>query len=351
MAERGANQAQRSCARVIRLAGVAPERELALVAGLARRPGTSALVISRLEGDAAALGSRQRAGRSLAARELRRIGGGRSTQYGDGVVSLCALAPAPQAWLQEPGTLAGPRLLNRLVRGLLAGLSRLGVVATYPGRDFALANGRRIAYVSLAQEVSGVLVFQAVLGVDAPYTTAEREPSWPGLPPAPAATSLARERVPAPGFDAIASALAEGFADRFSVALEESALTGDEERACADQAAPPLVDDALAALRTAGPIATPIGELEAHVALDGDARLARVRLCGDFMAGQAGLEALERELVGALPGSARVRELCGAWLANPTSLVIGLSGASALADAIARSARAYSTSGARPPSV
>jgi hypothetical protein len=350
MAERGANQAQRSCARVIRLAGVAPERELALVASLARRPGTSALVISQLEGDAAALGSRQRAGRSLAAREVRRLGGGRSTQYGDGVVSLCALAPAPQAWLSESGTLAGPRLLNRLVRGLLAGLSRLGVVATYPGRDFALANGRRIAYVSLAQETSGVLLFHALIGVGAPYTTAEREPSWPGLPAAPAATSLARERVPAPDFAAIASAIAAGFADRFSLTLDESALTADEERACASPSALPLVDAALAGLYTAGPIATPIGELEAHVALDADARLARVRLCGDFMAGEAGLEALERDLVGALPGSARVRELCAAWLANPASLVIGLSGASALADAIARSARAYSTPGARPPS-
>lgn len=347
MAGGATSPAARSCARVIRLACVSPERELALVAGLAGRPGTSALVISELAGDAAALGRVQRPGRSHAARELRRLGGGRSTQYGDGMVSLCALLPAPQAWLDEQAELTGPRLLNRLVRGVLSGLSRLGLPASYPGRDFVVANRRRIAYVSLAREPSGVTLFQAVLGVGAPYTTAEREPSWPGLSAPPAATALARERVPAPDFEAIASALAAGFADRFSLALDEAPLSSEEERASA-ASPPPLVDAELAALASASPIATPIGELEAHVALDADARLARVLLRGDFMAARAPLASLEADLVGALPGSARVRELCGAWLASPDSLVVGLAGASGLADAIARSARAYST--ARAPS-
>lgn len=347
MAEGEVNPAERSCARLIRLAQVAPERELAFVAQLASRAGASALVISELTGEATALGRGQRAGVSGALPELRRLGGGRSTQYGDGIVSLCALAPEPQAWLDEQPELTGPRLLNRLVRGLLAGLSRLGLQASYPGRDFALANGRRIAYVSLAREPSGVALFQAVLGVGRPYTTAEREPSWPGLPAPPAATALARERVPAPGFDAIAQALAAGFADRFGLALDDAPLS-DEERARAESPAPPLDDPELAALVSAGPIATPIGELEAHVALDAEARLARVRLRGDFMAAQSALARLEAELAGALPGSVQVRELCKAWLANPASLVVGLSGASAVSDAIARSARAYSA--ARPPS-
>ena len=236
------------------------------------------------------------------------------------------------------------------MRGLLSGLSRLGVLASYPGRDFATANGRRIAYVSLSHEPSGVLVFQAVIAVGMTYTTEEREPSWPGLPRPPGATSLARERVPAPEFDAIASALAAGFADRFSLALDTTPLSSEEEEACAAAAAPSLVDAELEGLHTAGAIATPIGDLEAHVALDADARLARVRVRGDFIAARLELEALEGTLVGELPGSARVRELCGAWLANPESLVIGLTGASALADAVARSARAYSSSRAAPSS-
>ena len=185
MSDRAAESATRSCARLIRLARVSPERELALVASLAQRPGACALVIAELSGDAASLGRFQREGRSRAKLELRRWSGGRSTRYGDGIVSLCALAPSPQAWLSEPGALSGPRLLNRLSRGLLAGLSRLGLPSSYPGRDFVTANGRRLAYVSLSRETSGVLVFQAVLGVGAPYTTEEREPTWPGLPAPP----------------------------------------------------------------------------------------------------------------------------------------------------------------------
>src|SRR5512134_690140 len=113
----------RRCVRLIRLASVSPERELAALASLAQRTGSSALVLSELTGEAGALGRFQAPGRSCAAREHRRLTGGRSTRCGDGIVSVCALAPSPQAWLDEDAVLSGPRLLNRLVRGLLAGLS------------------------------------------------------------------------------------------------------------------------------------------------------------------------------------------------------------------------------------
>ncbi len=350
MSDHGAESAARSCVRVIRLARVSPERELELVAGLARRPGSAALVVAELTGEAASLGRLQRAGSSLAKHEVRRLSGGRSTRYGDGVVSLCALLPSPRAWFPEAGSLTGPRLLNRLVRGLLAGLSRLGLPASYPGRDFVSANGRRLAYVSLSREPSGVLLFQAVLGVGAPYTTEEREPSWPGLPLAPAASSLARERVPTPEFEPLASALCAGFAAKFELTLDDTPLTSDEARLFEADARPPLVEAELAELSCAGALATPIGALEAHVALDAGGRLARVRLRGDWIAAQAELVELETTLVGERPGSVRVRELCTAWLANPASLVVGLIGASALADAIARSARAYSRSDSGSPS-
>ena len=332
----------RKCARLIRLASVSPERELSVVASLAQRHGSGALVIADLVGDAATLGRFQRPGRSHATHEHRRLSGGRSTRYGDGIVSLCALAPTPQAWLDETGALSGPRLLNRLVRGLLAGLARLGLAASYPGRDFVTVNGRRIAYVTLSREASGVLLFQAVLGVGAVYTTEEPEPSWPGLPAAPEPTWLARERAPAPGFDRIAAALEAGFAERFALVLEEAPFSSEDEREFRSASLPPLVDASLAELASAGAIATPIGELETHVALDLGGRLARVRLLGDMIAAQPALQALEAALVGELPESQRVRELCAAWLANPAALVIGLTDAALLADSVARSARVYS---------
>jgi len=330
------------CARLMSLARVSPEIELAAVASLAQHTGSSALVIAELSGDFASLGRLQRPGRSLAPRELRRLTGGRSTRYGDGVVSLTALAPSAQAWLSEPGPLSGPRLLNRLVRGLLAGLARLGLAASYPGRDFVVANGRRIACVSLAREASGVLLFQAVLGVGSRYTTAEREPSWPGLPAAPEPTWLERERGAATEFAPISAALATGFAERFALELDFAPLSADEERALAAITLLPVVDAELEGLCSAGALATPIGELEAHVALDGGGRFARVRLRGDWIAAQPDLIALEAALVGELPTSARVRELCADWLSRPAALVIGLTDTAQIVDALAQSARAYS---------
>jgi hypothetical protein len=325
-------------AQLLHLADVSPEAVNAAVANLSQRSGTSALVIASAFGDAAVLGRYQRPGRSGCARELRRVTGGRSTHGGDGVVSVAALMPDPTAWLDEPRALSGPRLLNRLVRGLLSGLSRLGFAATYPGRDFVSLNGRRIASVSLGRETSGVVVFEAALGVDRPYTTAERDPVWPGLPALPEATTLEGEG--GGGFDlaTVREALVAGFTDRFALALDPAAVP-------AEVFAAGVVDDPLAALArlaASGPIATPIGELEAHASLDAHERLDGVRLRGDWMAAEAELHALEAALVGETPESPRVRDLCAAWLARPASLVVGLTDAAAIADAIARAARAYS---------
>jgi len=330
------------CARLIRLTQASPELELGVVSSLAQRAGSCALVITQLAGDAASLGRFQGPGRSQAGREVRRLSGGRSTRYGDGIVSLCAVVPTVQAWLDEPGVLSGPRLLNRLVRGFLAGLTRLGLAASYPGRDFVTVDARRVAYVSLAREHGDGLVFQAIVGVGAPYTTEEREPRWPGLPDPPEPTWLARERSSAPEFDRIAAAFEAGFAERFSLALDDAPLSTDELRASSAALIPPLVEPALAGLLCAGPIATPIGELEAHVALDGEGRLSRVRLRGDWIASLPDLRALEVSLVGELPDGARARALLAAWLAQPSALVIGLTDAGMLARAIARSAAAYS---------
>ncbi|MGH2899134.1 MAG: hypothetical protein ACRDMZ_10715, partial [Solirubrobacteraceae bacterium] len=319
--------------RVIRLAGASPEQELAALASLSQRTGTSALLIAELRGAGATVGRFQARGSSHAKSEHRRFTGGRSTRAGDGIVSLSALAPGPQAWLDEPGVLSGPRLLNRWVRGLLGGLAKLGVPASYPGRDFALANGRRIAYVSLSRESSGVAIFQAVLALEAPYTTAEREPQWPGLPTAPEPTTLARERGGAPDFAAIAAALAAGFAERMSLELDDAPLSADEAHALAAAVPPALDDPSLVGLVRGAPVATPIGELTAHVALDGERRLARVRLRGDWIAAPSDVEALEGALVGELPDGAHVRELCAAWLAAPAVLVVGVTEAAALCDA------------------
>jgi hypothetical protein len=230
-----------------------------------------------------------------------------------------------EAWLGEPAAaLSGPRLLNRLARGVLSGLTPIGVAASYPGRDFVAAGGLRVAQLALGRDGRGALLFQALVAAERPVASNEPDPGFPGLPALPPAGALG---VPA---GALADALARGFAARFGLELEP----GDGGEA----EPPPLADPELAGLAAGAPVATPIGELQAHVALGPGGALARVRLRGDFMADRSALRALEDSLVGLDPAGARVRELAARWLSSPAASVVGVIDPRAISDAVASSA-------------
>jgi len=304
------------------------------MAWLARVSAADALLLAELSGDCGLLGAYQRAGRSGNARELRGICGGRSAFAGDGVSALFAVIPEPRAWLgEEAAALSGARLLNRLVRGVLAGLTPIGVGASYPGRDFVAVEGRRVAQLSLSRSEGGACLFQALIGRARPYTTAERAPEFPGLPPLPPAGALGVEA------EALAASLARGFEARFGLELERAELSPEDERAISAIELEPLVDPGLAGLRAGAPVATPIGELEAHVALGTDGALERVRLRGDWIAAPGDVRVLEDALVGVAPHGARLRELCARWLGAPAHLVVGVTDPAAIAEAIARAAQ------------
>jgi hypothetical protein len=321
-------------AALIVLERAEPGRELGLVRALleadTRDAGApdGAVVAARLTGEAAALGRWQRAGRSGAPRELRRLGGGRSTPYGDGIVSLCAIAPAPCAWLDEPGPLPGPRLLNRWVRGLLAGLGAIGAPASYPGRDFVCVRGRSAALLSLERGASGRLLFQAVIGARRDCVTAEPAPRFPGLPALPEPTSLAAEGADP---DALRE-LAAGCARRWGVELVE--------RLELPRSFPPEPVEERPAGVSAGPVAVPIGELEAFVELAADGTLGRVSLRGDWIAGSVDVARLEGALAGRWAGDPQLEALVQRWLALPDTLAVGVPDARLIAEAVRRSAAA-----------
>jgi len=150
----------------------------------------------------------------------------------------------PRAWLgEEAAALSGARLLNRLVRGVLAGLTPIGVGASYPGRDFVAVEGRRVAQLSLSRSEGGACLFQVLIGRARPYTTAERAPAFPGLPPLPPAGALGVEA------EALAASLARGFEARFGLELERAELSPEDERAISATELEPLVDPGLAELR------------------------------------------------------------------------------------------------------
>ncbi len=299
-------------ARLIALEEAEPAFELGIVGALlASEAPEGAIVVAALVGDAAALGRYQPPGRTGHAREVRRLTGGRSTFYGDGILSLSAVMPSSQAWLEEKEELPGPRLLNRYVRGLLAGLRSCGLPATYPGRDFVTVAGRRVAYVTLERTDSGALVFQAVIGATGAYLARDLDPQFPGLSPPPEATWIERE-----GGDPHAlRALAASYAERFSLDLFDAPAPQPAGTPPLERALPPY---------SSGAIPIPIGQLEAHVELAADGTLARLKLAGDWIASSAEVVMLEEALVGKPPDPDLLGRVIDRWLGLPGNLTIGV---------------------------
>ncbi len=309
-------------ARLIILEEAEPVLELGIVGTLlGSEAPEGAIVIAALVGDAAALGRYQRPGRTGHNREVRRLTGGRSTLYGDGILSLSAVIPSSQAWLEEREELPGPRLLNRYVRGLLAALRSCGLHAVYPGRDFVTVAGRRVAYVTLERSDAGKLVFQAVMGATGAYVLDDSGPDFPGLAPPPEATWIEREG----GELHSLRDLATSYAGRFSVDLFDAPAP--------QPASAPRLERALP-LHSSGAVPIPIGQLEAHVELAADGTLARLKLGGDWIASSTEVVMLEQALTGKPPDPELLRPVIDRWLRLPGNLTIGLVNAAPVVEAI-----------------
>jgi hypothetical protein len=310
-------------ARLIVLEGVPAQRELGVCGALLAETGDpdGAIVAASLRGEGVALGRWQPGSPGA----LRRWSGGRATHCGAGIVVFSAIAPSPLAWLDESAPLAGPRLLNRWARGLLAGLGAMGVQAAYPGRDFATANGRQVAGVGIERTRSGRFLFHAVIGATQPHP-AEPDPEFAGLPRHPPASSVAAEG----GDPQALRALARGFAQRFALELVEAA-------APESGAAPP---DPTPIGTPGSPIRVPIGRICAALRLDAGGRVARAQLLGDWIAASADVAALEAALVGVDPSDAGGLEVLAArWLALPGTIAIGATDPGQIAAAISAAPR------------
>lgn len=137
-----------------------------------RTTGDPVLVGRRVQGPAVLLGSRQRAGAVVKLPDC----------MSQGVVVYRRATLGPAAWVSDAlwWTLCLPSLttlfadarpetaLNRNVRGLLRGLARAGVAATYPGRTFLAVRGAPAVLLGYDLLPDGALVLDAVAGLDAP---------------------------------------------------------------------------------------------------------------------------------------------------------------------------------------
>ncbi len=301
--------------------------------------------MAELSGPVEALGRWQAGGNvggSLAESFVRRWTGGHGTMYGDGILSVCAVLPDPDAWLEEAAPLPGERLLNRYARGLVRGFTHLGLQAAYPGRDFVTVSRKNGAYLSAERDARGVVLVQSIVAVETEHVLEDAGPAG-ALPHPPPPTALAEE-IDDADFERVQKALAEGFAGQFRLDLEEwDATAAARSLAIDEKSLLPIVSpeaDAAASMARGAEVEIPIGTLEAFAALDGRGRLARVSFAADWIADSAGVAALEAALAGIAPERTALAKAVGAVVADPRHFFIGLASPDPVVEAVLSAAAA-----------
>ena len=272
-----------------------------------------------LRGEAWVLGALQHAGQVLPDRELRaadaspvavvrRGSGGIAVRGGQGVTYVAlalrdraTLMPCPRA-----------RILNRNVRGALQGLRQGGIVAHYFGRDFLSVDARPAAYVGWAARSDGRVVLEFFLCEasscflpegELGYPTRKTDPfrgkePWTLAQATGNVLSSGGRPEPARG-RALIECIAAGYRSGFGAAFEACAIPSSWETPELQRALP--LDPDASELHWSHPIEEAIGFVSAGVALDRAAKLARVRMCGDFFADDTCAVTLERMLIGVEP--------------------------------------------------
>src|SRR5687767_6396512 len=134
-------------------------------------PHLPRLGLRALAEPALVLGAFQRAASAIRLVEggpplVRRHSGGPTIAAGPGTLHLWLSLPRPDALVPCDA----PRLLNRYVRPLLRGLSKLGAPAIYGGRDWVSVARRPVAWVGFAHdEASGASLVEAFIALERPF--------------------------------------------------------------------------------------------------------------------------------------------------------------------------------------
>jgi lipoate-protein ligase A len=280
----------------------------------------------------------------------RRLTGGRAVGGGGGWFGLALILPRRDALLRgERAALRPEQVMNRHVRGLLAGLRRLGADCFYPGRDAITLNGREVAMCSFEAAPNGAMLFEVSLAVergmeDLPGDMDRIDPdgliNCPMYGPQQAST-LARELGRDVEFDMLANVAAAGYEELHGKLHRrdlDSALLADARRRGEALKTSGWLNSVApdSAMTKKNRIATQLGAAEISIACATDRTVDRAMLTGDFIANSAAIERLERELRGHtldLPSAGRVvTEVFGAGdnfilgigeLANLARLIAG----------------------------
>jgi len=301
------------------------------------------LVVAGLGEPALLLGRHQRArsavdverARALGLPIVRRAGGGRSLLVGDGVVGAFLFVPFSDPLVH--GAVPADRLLNRYVRGLLAGLRTAGArSAAYLGRDCVCADGRQLGLVSQEATASGGAAFEALVALSRPLPVPheltryprQRDPRDSG----PRAVSLEQVAGRPVAFDALATALELGY----GAAHEREPV---HAAGLLPEAPLPAADEDETGFAESGLVEVPIGFAEALVRHEGG-RVLRGRLRGDFIAPAFVLAGLEADLDGAPLVFGELGRRVDTAFSHPGAFMHGVRELRVLADAVLAAAGA-----------
>jgi lipoate-protein ligase A len=288
---------------------------------------------------------------ALALPVVRRATGGSAVWAGEGVLYLAVGLRDRSALMSCP---AG-KLLNRNVRGLLAGARALGVPTHYFGRDFLSFGVDPGIYVGWSEsEPDGRVLLEAFVALDTAfalpaalvgYPTAA-EPALRGKTP----TTLRAAGLAAKSADEVLRALADGYARGHGVAFEARALDAAELDAAASVRASLPVDVASdGGLCWSAPREEAIGFVSAGARLDEWGAIAALELGGDFMQRSSRGTALRDALVGIIPDAPHVGAAVDTVYGREPGALEGVRSLHTLRDAILDACeRARISPGARP---
>src|SRR5579872_1041260 len=239
----------------------------------------------------------------------RRITGGRVIGAGEGWLGLALILPSREALLPDRETRLKPdQVMNRYVRGVLAGLRDLGLDCFYPGRDAITVERRELAMCTFETDASGAMLFECVLAINRGMEEVvhDLEHFDPAGQLACAmygpdnATKLVRELDRDVYFSEVATAIARGYSNLLGGGdrRELSPL----EIAQAERRGAMLEQRGWLQLSADGNLtsraASQLGSIEARVKTSADGVIEKIDLVGDIIANSPGIAAFQSEMIG-----------------------------------------------------
>jgi hypothetical protein len=230
---------------------------------------------------------------------LRRATSGTAVALSPGGTAVLALA-LPSLTALVPDT-RGPTVLNRNVRGWLRGLSALGGLAHYFGREWISIARRPGGVLALSVPRDGTVILELWIGMNAPVSlpadlaspTERALDRWLGKAPA-AWSDLAHGELSLAGLDAIAARAAEHHHHACAILpVTANAPNPAPDEPAPDEPAPdePGPDEPGPDARWLDPVPCPIGWIDLAERADGSPWVG-----GDLLLGETARDALLRAI-------------------------------------------------------